>query len=312
MPLVSRSIPREGYLPGADSLRLFYRVIGSGSDTVVAVHGGPGAGMNAFFVHLAPLGDQHTVIFYDQRGGGRSELPADTTLLDARYFVEDLEAVRRFFGLEQMKIIAHSFGPVLVARYAQRYPERVERMIFLGASAPERAAGAALFRQQHYVEPDSALQARMLEPVRALVSGSAKDPIAACRAYEAAATEIARARGEASRWRGTTCAPPAEAVAYYYHFTARITPDSFGNWDFTDSLGNVKAPLLVIAGDLSSEANRLQRAWAAAVPHGRVLLVPNAGKAAISERPEVVYPAIESFLSGQWPVAAERPEEQSQ
>jgi hypothetical protein len=36
----------------------------------------------------------------DQRGGGRSELPADTILLDARYFVEDLEAVRRHSNMD--------------------------------------------------------------------------------------------------------------------------------------------------------------------------------------------------------------------
>ena len=39
---------REGYLQGADNVRLYYRVVGSAPDTIVAVHGGPGAGMNAF------------------------------------------------------------------------------------------------------------------------------------------------------------------------------------------------------------------------------------------------------------------------
>ena len=42
------SIPvrgQEGYFPGAEGVRLFYRIMGSGPDTVVVIHGGPGTGM---------------------------------------------------------------------------------------------------------------------------------------------------------------------------------------------------------------------------------------------------------------------------
>jgi hypothetical protein len=33
---------REGYVPGANGVHLFYRVDGGGGDTVVVLHGGPG------------------------------------------------------------------------------------------------------------------------------------------------------------------------------------------------------------------------------------------------------------------------------
>jgi proline iminopeptidase len=69
--------------------------------------------------------------------------PADTALRDARYFVEDLDALRRHFGLERMNLLAHSFGPVLAARYAQAYPDRVARMIFMGAIGPRHAEARA-------------------------------------------------------------------------------------------------------------------------------------------------------------------------
>ena len=84
----------EGFLAGAGGARIFYRIVGTGPDTLIAVHGGPGAGMNAFFPDVAPIAARHTIIFYDQRGGGRSELPADTSLVEAQYHVADLEAVR--------------------------------------------------------------------------------------------------------------------------------------------------------------------------------------------------------------------------
>src|SRR5215217_3610374 len=92
-------VPAQGYVNGAGGAQIFYQVVGSGDDTVVVVHGGPGAGINDSRPDLEPLAQSRVAIFYDQRGGGRSELP-DTTLLTPKHFVGDLEAVREHFGLE--------------------------------------------------------------------------------------------------------------------------------------------------------------------------------------------------------------------
>ena len=104
----SKPLPKEGFLTGAYGAKLFYKVAGTGTDTVVVLHGGPGAGMHSIMPSVSPLARNHILIFYDQRGGGKSELPADTSKLKPRYFVEDLEAVRSHFDLEKMNIIAHS------------------------------------------------------------------------------------------------------------------------------------------------------------------------------------------------------------
>lgn len=297
------STVREGYLHGADAARLYYRVVGAAPDTIVAVHGGPGAGMNALFPDLEPLAQSHTAIFYDQRGGGRSELPADTSRLDARFFMEDLEAVRRHFGLSRMKIVAHSFGAVLVARYIQSYPQRVERLVFMGATGPKRSEAAKL-AQRHVAAMDSVTFKRYLELIQSLLAGTAANPIAACREYEKILTDLAIKRGEPTNWRGTTCEASPEAVAYYYHYTARITPATFGDWDFTTGFDKVTAPLLVVYGAQDSLALPQQRAWAQAFPNGRLLAVPKAGKGAIADRPDLVLPALESFFKGRWPEGA--------
>jgi proline iminopeptidase len=71
----SATTPREGYLAGSGGVRIFYRVVGNGPDTIVAIHGGPGGEMNNIAPDLDPLGTRHVIIYYDQRGGGRSDLP---------------------------------------------------------------------------------------------------------------------------------------------------------------------------------------------------------------------------------------------
>jgi proline iminopeptidase len=114
-------VPPHGYVTGAGGAQIFYEVVGSGDDTVVVVHGGPGAGINDSRPDLEPLAKDRVVIFYDQRGGGRSELP-DTMLLSPGHFVGDLEAVREHFGLEQMSLVAQSFGALIVAEYLRAHP----------------------------------------------------------------------------------------------------------------------------------------------------------------------------------------------
>lgn len=292
----------EGRLEGADGASLYYRVMGSGSDTVVVVHGGPGAGMNSVIPGFEPLAERYTLVFYDQRGGGGSTLPDDTTKLHPHHFVEDLEAVRRYFNLEAMNIIAHSFGSVLVAAYARTYPDRLKRIVFHGATGPlRREAGRVIQAKAAALpSPDTALSNRASRLLRQLLRGTASDPVKTCREYEAINHEIASLRGE-PLYEATTCSAPPEAVRYYYRYTAQLGPRYFGDWDFTVGLERVSAPLLVVYGEQDSLAHPLQRAWASAVANGRLLLVPGAGKGAASENPNFVLPAIDTFLRGAWP-----------
>ncbi len=294
---------QDGYLSGAGGARIYYRVVGAAPDTVVAVHGGPGAGMNAFFPDVEPLAARHTIIFYDQRGGGRSELPADTSLLAASYHVEDLEAVRRHFHLARMNVLAHSFGAILVAKYAEFYPERLAHLVFVGAVGPRRQAAAAV-AQAPYARADSATLSRLLGVMQPLLTGTAPDPVASCREYEAITRQMALARGDTSRWQGSSCDMPSEAVRYYFHYTARIGPTYFGDWDFTSSLRRLTARVLVVYGDRDTAGVPAQREWVTALPNARLLLVPGAGKGALADRPDLVFPAINDFLGGRWPRGA--------
>jgi proline iminopeptidase len=79
-------------------------MVGSGRDTIVVLHGGPGFTMEYLAADLAPLAARHVLLFYDQRGAGRSTLVSDSTALDAQHFADDLEAVRRRFELERLTL----------------------------------------------------------------------------------------------------------------------------------------------------------------------------------------------------------------
>jgi proline iminopeptidase len=299
------SAPEEGYVLSPDGEQLFYRVVGTGvdaeQDPIVVVHGGPGGGgtMNSLLPDLEPLAARHRMIYYDQRGGGRSSLPDDPAALDARWFVEDLEAIRRHFDLDRLVILTNSFGPVLVARYAEAYPERLGRLIFMGAIGPRRADVDA-FQGERASRMDPKTRERSAALVQELLAGTSEDPLAACHEYVALSGGPSTS-ADAPVSRAIPCDGSPEAIRYTYSQTAPITFASFGEWDFTGSLQSVSAPLLVVYGDQDPSPRSTAEAWVRAVPNARLLVIPGAGHGPHIDAPDAFFAAVETFLGEDWP-----------
>lgn len=287
----------EGYIKASDGIELYYRITNSTSakDTIVVIHGGPGAGMNAVMEPVLPLADHFVLLFYDQRGGGKSSLPDDTELLHAEYFIEDLERVRRHFNMESMNILAHSFGAILSAEYTREFPHRVDRMVFIGAVGPNREEAAKVY-QTSPASPDTALSDRAQKALTELLEGTAANPAENCRTYENINHTLAEMRGENVTWTGTVCNASPKAVGYYYQYTAQITPRTFGNWDYTAGLNHIDSALLVIHGEKDSLGAYSQELWSEAFPDGQLSVIPEAGKSAITDQPELVIPQIADFF----------------
>jgi proline iminopeptidase len=117
-------------VPADDGVRLWAVRSGSG-DPLVLCHGGPG-----LWDHLGDvagmLGDLATVVRWDQRGCGRSQR-SDGPWTTER-FVADLDAVRRHFGLERIRLLGHSWGAQLALSYALAHPERVSALVYVAGT----------------------------------------------------------------------------------------------------------------------------------------------------------------------------------
>ena len=113
----------------------FYRIVGDGEPFVV-LHGGPGMYHDELYPFFDEFAASRRVIFYDQRGNGLSQLATvDSTTFTVELLVEDLEQLRRAFGIEQLNITGHSWGGLLAMYYAVEHPENVKRLILV-SSAP--------------------------------------------------------------------------------------------------------------------------------------------------------------------------------
>jgi proline iminopeptidase len=288
---------REGFVVTPDSASLYYRVIGSGADTIIAIHGGPGVDLESIAGDFAALGANHVVIFYDQRGTGKSTLPTDTTRLTATQQVADLDAVRRQFGLARVTLVAHSYGPLLAATYAIAHPDVVRRMVFFGPVPPRRGTFWTRFAQSLATKLDSSAKLRMAAANR-LLSDTTIDAQQACRRYwaEAMRPRLAETDRTLPLIKSDLCASAPAGIRYGLRTTNRIVMASYGDWDIRAALRKVPAPTLIVHGEEESIPMDLVEEWVSALPHARLMRVPRAAHFTYAERPDLVWPAVEAFL----------------
>ena len=285
---------REGFVSAGEGVRLFYRIVGTGRDTVVVVHGGPGFTMEYLAADLEPLAARHALLFYDQRGAGRSTLVSDSTGLDAHRFADDLEAVRQHFGLGRLTLLAHSWGAAVAALYAIAHPDRVARLIIVDgipATGAERNRGFKGLDTRR----DSATRQRIeeLRVARVAKPGDAE----ACRAYYAVAFAAYYADTVAARRsRGDFCSGTPAALTNKQNVD-RYAMSSLGDWDWRSALRGVPARAVVIHGTADFFPVETAREWATALPNARLVLIDGGGHFSYVDRPDRVFAAVEEFLA---------------
>ena len=289
---------REGYVTTSDSARLFYRVIGRGADTLIAIHGGPGVDLESIAGDFAPLGERHVVIFYDQRGAGKSDLPTDTTRLAVARQIADLDDVRRHFSLQRTTLIAHSYGPLLAASYAIAHPTAVRRMVFFGPVPPRRGNFWQRFGAAMNQALDSTARRQLADANRRLGDPNA-DTRKACRDYWAIAMRprLAEPDRTLTLVRSDLCASSPAGIRYGLTTTNRVVMASYGDWDLRAQLRRLEVPTLVVHGEQEAIPMDLVEEWVGSLPNARLVRVPKAAHFAYLERPEVVWPEVERFLS---------------
>jgi len=294
---------QSGYTTMSDSARLYYRVMGRGPDTIIAIHGGPGLDHESIANDFAVLAAKHTVIFYDQRGGGKSTLPKDTSTLVAARQVQDLEELRRHFRIARVTLVAHSYGPLLAASYALAHPDRVKRMVFFGPVPPRQGDFWQRFSKSLGARLDSDQRARMSEAAKRMIDPalSEAENRQACRDYWAIGLRprLAEPEKTTSLVKSDLCATDVAGIRYGNRTGNRVIMGSYGDWDLRAKLRTLTVPTLVVHGEEESIPMDLVEEWVTSMPNAKLMKVPHAAHFTYAERPELVWPAVERFLAGE-------------
>src|SRR5919112_3859500 len=117
---------------------IFERRVGSGPPAVV-LHGGTGAHHDYLLPGFDALARDRQLIYYDQRGGGRSPVSRETPV-GWREHVADLEELRRQWRLEQLTLVGYSWGGLLALLYSIEHPDRVSGVALISPAPAWREA----------------------------------------------------------------------------------------------------------------------------------------------------------------------------
>ena len=110
--------------------KIWYEVYGAEhSDTLLYLHGGPGASCLDFVEQARALCENMRVVLFDQLGVLRPDEIGEQESYSMEYQIEMVEEMRRLLGIEKWSILGHSYGGMLAVLYAYTYPDPIHKLI---------------------------------------------------------------------------------------------------------------------------------------------------------------------------------------
>lgn len=280
-----------------------YRVFGTGQESFLHLHGGPGAGSTLAlpFATLARSAGVKVAI-YDQLGCGQSDHPNDPSLWTIRRFTDEVEAVRVGLALGQIHLMGRSWGGMLALQYALDYPGNLRSLILSNTAADAAAMSASV--QKRYME----LPAEVYRDVLRYTHGETLS-------VERFTDMMAEFLGRHMR-RPTPFDPD---VAKRYWLSGRIAPmerfldnasfralwgpkitqctGPITQWNVTDRLQEIKVPTLILCGWYDEIAPELHRMMADRIPDNEFIIFGNSSHLITEEKEGANYlGVISNFL----------------
>ncbi|MBI3788763.1 MAG: alpha/beta fold hydrolase [Ignavibacteriales bacterium] len=277
----------EGF-KSINGVELYFKTIGSGTPLVI-VHGGPGLDHGYFLPQMAELAKHYKLIFYDQRASGKSRGKVDSTTMAFGNFIEDLEGIRKAFGLGKMNLMAHSWGGLIAMKYAIKYPNRLQSLILVNSvsasSAYRQAAAlAALQRTTHQDSLD-----RMAVMQSAELRNGNPEAIAKLFRISFRATFYNRAFADSL----TLLFNPnyfANSRLLQYLGSDAI------NYDLHQQLSTVQCPTLIIHGDADAMPLEAAQKIQESIKGSRLVVLKHCGHFPYIESPQEFVNVITAFL----------------
>lgn len=286
---------RERYLP-VEVGKLYVREIGAGQPMVV-IHGGPDFDHTYFLPDMDRLADAYHLIYYDQRGRGRSAQgvqPADVTL-DSE--IEDLEALRTQLGLESVAVLGHSWGGQIAMEYALRHPDRVSHLILMNAAI---ASYDDLLRTRQDRLGRMAAHQAQLDALRSSVAYAQGD-LETVEAYYRTVFSTAIKKQPEHLQRLDISLPnyTRDGVLKARAIELRLHAERWNvGFNLIPRLETLTNPTLILHGDYDWTPAESATRVAGAIPGAQYVLLKDCGHFAYLEDPDGVRRALAAFFAG--------------
>jgi proline iminopeptidase len=282
---------------------LHVRTIGRGRPVIV-LHGGPDFDYGYLLPELDRFKDAFRLIYYDQRGRGRSAdrvSPKDVTLTSD---LNDIDRVRQHFRLDSPVLLGHSWGAVLAMEYALRHPTRVSHLILMNP-APASASDVAVLRKAYLAKLGADMDRQ-----RAIVAGAAYqagEPEAVAERYRIhfkwALTRPEDYEKLMARMKAGFIRQGKEGIVKARAIEDRLMRDTWEvpAYDLLPKLRGVRIPTLVITGDQDFIPVDIAEHIARSIPNATLVTIRGCGHFTYLECADEVRSAVDDFfrLTGQ-------------
>ena len=256
---------------------------------LLVLHGGPGADHRYLLPQMLHLGERHDLLFYDQRGGGRSKADARIPITWETH-VDDLGAVAEEFGLDPLSLVGYSWGAMLALLYAIKqtgdpHLHAPDRMALINPAPLTKE-----YRRQFEAEFNRRQQGAEIQKLRDELSASRlrdKNP----EAYRQRAFELGVA-GYFSNPRKATDLTPFRVVAR----VQQSVWESLGDFNLISNLKGIKTPSIIICGrdDPIPLASSSEAARALGT---KLVVLDECGHVPYVEQPEMLFASLDPFLN---------------
>jgi proline iminopeptidase len=256
---------------------------------VLVLHGGPGASHDYLLPQMLALAEEHRVIFYDQRGGGRSRHDDDREAIGWRDQTADVARVVKELDVAPLALVGYSWGGLLAMLYAvetnaARLAPSPSRLALIDAAPVDRALREEFEREFARRQAGPAVTA-----LREELNGSGlreRDP----EAYRRRAFELSVAGYFADPRRARDLTP--------FRVTGRVQQSiwaSLGDYDLLPGLRQLQLPAFVVHGRQDPIPLASSQAVARALGTGCVVL-EDCGHVPYVEQPRGLFPPLLDFL----------------
>jgi proline iminopeptidase len=279
---------RSGYTATTD-VPLYWCAYGKpGAPRVLVLHGGPGASHDYLLPQMLRLAAGRELVFYDQRGGGRSRVDSDVDVA-WRSHVDDLSRIAVELRSEPLVVVGYSWGALLamlqgIESSGGRSAIRAETMLLIDPAPVARS-----YRAQFEAEFERRQASPEMERLREELAASGlreRDPEAhRQRAFE---LSVAPYFADANAARDLT---PFRVISR----VQKAVWESLGDYDLVPRLASVRTRALVVHGRQDPIPLASSEACARAL-RAQLVVMEQCGHVPYVEQPDALFEVAEAFL----------------